>query len=60
MAQKQNMFLSSASIKEQGRTAYYKMLESARQGNLIQVRVVFQSLCPKSVGFRDAVEGGAG
>ena len=38
MAQKQNMFLSSASIKEQGRTAYYKMLESARQGNLIQVR----------------------
>lgn len=38
MAQKQNMFLSSASIKEQGRTAYYKMLESARQGELIQVR----------------------
>jgi len=33
-----NTYLSSASIKEQGRTAYYKMLESARQGELIQVR----------------------
>lgn len=31
-------FLSSATIKEQGRTAYYKMLESARCGELIQVR----------------------
>lgn len=30
-------YVSSASIKEQGRTAYYKMLESARQGELIQV-----------------------
>lgn len=32
-----NSYVSSASIKEQGRTAYYKMLESARQGELIQV-----------------------
>lgn len=31
-------YLSSAVIKEQGRTAYYKMLESAKQGELIQVR----------------------
>lgn len=31
-------FISSATIKEQGRTAYYKMLESARDGELIQVR----------------------
>ena len=31
-------YLSSANVKEQGRTAYYKMLESARQGELIQVR----------------------
>lgn len=31
-------YLLSANIKEQGRTAYYKMLESARQGKLIQVR----------------------
>ena len=31
-------YLSSTSVKEQGRTAYYKMLESARQGELIQVR----------------------
>lgn len=31
-------YLSSAGIKEQGRTAYYKMLESVRQGELIQVR----------------------
>ena len=38
MAKKQNSYISSASIKEQGRTVYYKMLESARQGELIQVR----------------------
>ena len=31
-------FISSATIKEQGRTAYYKMLEIARDGELIQVR----------------------
>ena len=31
-------YLSSASVKKQGRTAYYKMLESAKQGELIQVR----------------------
>ena len=34
----QNTYLSSASVKKQGRTSYYKMLESARQGDLIQVR----------------------
>ncbi len=34
----QNSYLSSSSIKEEGRTAYYKMLESARQGELIKVR----------------------
>lgn len=33
-----NKYLSSANVKEQGRTAYYKMLESVRQGELIQVR----------------------
>ena len=33
-----NSYLSSTSVKEQGRTAYYKMLESARKGELIQVR----------------------
>ena len=33
-----NTYLSSASVKKQGRTAYYKMLESARQGELIKVR----------------------
>lgn len=33
-----NTYLSSASVKKQGRTAYYKMLESAQQGELIQVR----------------------
>lgn len=33
-----NTYISSAAIKEQGRTAYYKMLESAREGELIQVR----------------------
>ncbi len=35
---KRNSYLSSASVKKQGRTAYYKMLESAKQGELIQVR----------------------
>ena len=34
----QNSFLSSAIVKQQGRTAYYKMLENVRQGELIQVR----------------------
>lgn len=34
----QDSYLSSASVKKKGRTAYYKMLESARQGELIQVR----------------------
>ena len=34
----QNTYLSSASVKKQGRTSYYKMLKSARQGDLIQVR----------------------
>ena len=38
MAKEQNSYIASASIKEQGRTAYYKMLESARHGELIQVR----------------------
>ncbi len=35
---KQNSYISSADIKEKGRTAYYKMLESVRQGELVQVR----------------------
>lgn len=35
---KRNSYLSSTSVKEQGRTAYYKMLESVRRGDLIQVR----------------------
>ena len=38
MVMRRNSYLSSASVKEQGRTAYYKMLESVRQGELIQVR----------------------
>ena len=33
-----NSYLTSACIKEQGRTAYYKMLGRARHGELIQVR----------------------
>ncbi len=35
---KENSYQSSAIVKQQGRTAYYKMLERARQGELIQVR----------------------
>lgn len=34
----QSTYITSAEIKEQGRTAYYKMLEKVRQGELIQVR----------------------
>ena len=34
----QKSYLSTAIIKEQGRTAYYKMLESVHRGELIQVR----------------------
>lgn len=30
--------ISSVEIKEKGRTAYYKMLESMRQGEFVQVR----------------------
>ena len=36
--EKWKSFFSSASVKEEGRTAYYKMLKKARQGELIQVR----------------------
>ncbi len=35
---KTNSYISSAKMKEKGRTAYYKMLESVRQGELVQVR----------------------
>ena len=31
-------FITSSSVKEQGRTEYYKMLQKARQGELVQVR----------------------
>lgn len=35
---KLNSYISSADMKEKGRAAYYKMLESVRQGELIQIR----------------------
>lgn len=38
MVREKNSYLTSASVKQQGRTTYYKMLASARQGELIQVR----------------------
>ena len=31
-------FISSSSVKKRGRSEYYKMLEKARQGDLVQVR----------------------
>jgi len=34
----ENTYTTSADVKEQGRTAYYKMLENARQGELVRVR----------------------
>ena len=33
-----NSYISSSGIKREGRAAYYRMLESARQGQLVQVR----------------------
>lgn len=33
-----NAYISSANVKKQGRTAYNKMLEKVRRGELIQVR----------------------
>lgn len=35
---KQDSFISSSSVKQKGRTIYYKMLESVRQGDLVQIR----------------------
>ena len=35
---KLNSYISSADMKEKGRAAYYKMLESVRKGELIQIR----------------------
>ena len=34
----QSVYITSAGIKGQGRTAYYKMLDKVRQGELVQVR----------------------
>jgi hypothetical protein len=33
-----NRFTSSSEVKEQGRAAYYKMLEEVREGNMVYVR----------------------
>jgi hypothetical protein len=45
-----NSYLSSANVKKQGRTAYYKMLESVRRGELIQVRRGYMLISTSSVG----------
>lgn len=37
-AENKNQFITTAEVKEQGRGAYYKMLENAREGNLICIR----------------------
>lgn len=36
--EKKNAYIFSSKVKRKGRTAYYKMLESARHGKLVQVR----------------------
>lgn len=33
-----NQFISTSDVKEQGRGAYYKMLEEAREGNMVCIR----------------------
>jgi len=51
---KKNKYISSADVKEKGRTAYYKLLESARQGELVQVRRgVYASMEQLSAGMID-------
>lgn len=35
---KNNKFTSTSDVKEQGRGAYYKMLEEAREGNMVCIR----------------------
>lgn len=51
---KTNSYISSAKMKEKGRTAYYKMLESVRQGELVQVRRgLYANIDQLSVGMID-------
>ena len=51
---KRNSYISSADMKEKGRAAYYRMLESARQGELIQVRRgVYANIDQLSTGMID-------
>lgn len=51
---KLNSFVSSADMKEKGCTAYYKMLESVRQGELVQVRRgLYANINPLSAGMID-------
>ena len=38
MNRRSNQYLSSSEYKKRGRTAYYKMLEKARKGELIRIR----------------------
>lgn len=50
----ENAYILSANVKEKGRSAYYKMLESVRQGELIQVRRgVYASIEQLSAGMID-------
>lgn len=55
-------YLSSAKAMEQGRTAYYKMLENVRQGELIQVRrgvyASIDQLCGNMIDINTLVPGG--
>jgi len=36
--ERKNRFISSSKAKEKGRSAYYKLLESAREGNMVCIR----------------------
>lgn len=59
---KSNFYISSASVKEQGRTAYYKMLDSVRQGELVRIRrgvyADADQLCNSMIDIEAIIPGG--
>jgi len=55
-------FISSSSMKEHGRTEYYKMFEKAKKGELIQVRrgvyATLEQLSCNMIGIDSIIPGG--
>lgn len=55
---KLNSYISSSDMKEKGRAAYYKMLESVRQGELIQVRRGLYAISNSMIDIEAIIPGG--